>query len=634
MTGLRSSASCGICFLRIVPVLALALGMVPQFRCTDNNSGPVRQQSSKAGYERTLPYLIPVDDSTMRIDTISNETGAVISWIPTTRWYMLAVYDSLDTVRPVIVVETDTNLFHFNRFRPGHVYMLKLYQSIDTVFYDSSHISPDIFTLALPFGDTVKCFTDTLVITYDTLFQPTDTNRDVRIPDSPYVIADNTMGYFLCKNPADSLVVLLDNRGLDPAYLFTPAGYAPVFKVRFSTHRSPGNVRVTVKSDSSLLVTWDPVAGNTVTGYRVYVLDSAGNEAGHIDSDSTSVTCALPARHGVYKISVATVSQTGVGPLDSTFAVDTADSASMTLPYTFISTLAKPADAGAMTGIKGGMFVMGEIRKTAKNDYGFGNRPAHEVCIPSFYLGRNEVTCGEFLLFLNAIKDSCVFTGSNLIYRGAPCADTAGATWYITYDSAAAVFALDTAYQDFPVLSLYWHGAAAYCNWRSVRDSLEVCYDTSWNLIRSRNGYRLPSEAEFEYAASAAWNGTKQRFPWGNSWVAGNVAAGKTRPERTGASGTFNGLSDLAGNAMEYVNDWNDPFTGIYQEGSVFYTECLNSGISVNPVVPKALSGKYHILRGGSFASAERECSAVSRFLNPPAKRLGEYGFRLARDAR
>ena len=149
----------------------------------------------------------------------------------------------------------------------------------------------------------------------------------------------------------------------------------------------------------------------------------------------------------------------------------------------------------------------------------------------------------------------------------------------------------------------------------------------------SANGYRLPTEAEWEYAARSG--GKKYKYAWGNGNPNGNIAdqtaksrfSGWTIWENYTDGYTFTapvgrfpqgdlGLSDMTGNVWEWCWDWY---------GSDYYT---NSPAN-NPKGPT--SGADRVLRGGSWCNGPARLRASRRDSNAPDGRVNDIGFRLAR---
>jgi formylglycine-generating enzyme required for sulfatase activity len=156
-----------------------------------------------------------------------------------------------------------------------------------------------------------------------------------------------------------------------------------------------------------------------------------------------------------------------------------------------------------------------------------------------------------------------------------------------------------------PVINVTWHDAKAYSAWLSEKTGQK---------------YRLPSEAEWEYAARAD---TKTTYWWGrdvgsrqaNCRECG-VAGGQTSPVGSFQPNPF-GLFDTAGNAAEWVEDcWNDSYRGAPQNGTAWTSgQC-----------------RLRVLRGGAFDSQARYLRSTSRFRYDSDVRYFANGFRVVRE--
>lgn len=263
--------------------------------------------------------------------------------------------------------------------------------------------------------------------------------------------------------------------------------------------------------------------------------------------------------------------------------------------------------------IPGGMLVMG----SDEGDEAPGTCP---VAISPFELGTREVTFFEFDLFCAATQ-----------HRKPSDHD-----W---------------GRGQRPVVDVEWYDALEYCNWRSRQEGLQEVYkiDTSsgnpvagtrkcWpvSIDESANGYRLPTEAEWEFAAG---NGEKHtRYSWGDASPTvekgGNVAdeTAKTLfPDwhifqgysdsfaHTSPTGSFSpnvfGLYDMTGNVWEWCWDGyaEDYCRNYKKKGKDPYNGC-------------------RVLRGGSWGSFQQDCSVRRRFYNTADTRNFSIGFRLAKN--
>jgi formylglycine-generating enzyme required for sulfatase activity len=196
---------------------------------------------------------------------------------------------------------------------------------------------------------------------------------------------------------------------------------------------------------------------------------------------------------------------------------------------------------------------------------------------------------------------------------------------------------------DDPMVEVSWYGAVAYCNWRSGAEAYENCYNLStWECDFSKHGYRLATEAEWEYAARGRLSG--KRFPWSDPNISHSEANYYANPSYpydenptsgyhpdwndgiypyTSPVGTFSangyGLYDMAGNVWEWCNDWYD---------SNYY----NVSPYDNPEGPA--SGTYRVLRGGCWHVSATYCRVAFRSSIGfgPGSRGYSFGFRLVLD--
>ncbi len=254
-----------------------------------------------------------------------------------------------------------------------------------------------------------------------------------------------------------------------------------------------------------------------------------------------------------------------------------------------------------MVFIRGGAFTMGctsEQRNCDSNE-----SPTFEATVSDFYLGRYEVTFEEYDAF-------CAATG-----REKP--DDEG--W---------------GRGKRPVINVSWYDAVEYCNWLSEQHGLTPYYaidksrkdpnnensldDVKWTVTprTGSKGYRLPTEAEWEYAARGGAQSKGYKYAgssnldevawfWENSEDKTNPA-GQKKPNELG-------LHDMSGNVWEWCWDW-------YGEYS--------SGAKTNP--RGAERGSSRVLRGGSWNNEAEFCRVSLRSYYYPDLRTGHYGFRVA----
>jgi formylglycine-generating enzyme required for sulfatase activity len=248
--------------------------------------------------------------------------------------------------------------------------------------------------------------------------------------------------------------------------------------------------------------------------------------------------------------------------------------------------------------LPGGEYEMGDHYGFIDPSHPSDELPIHKVRVSAFYMATTVTTNQQYLAFLNdslskgaiEVRDGAVHeAGTSDIY----CYTHQFAPYYsIGFDGAA--FSIVDFRANHPVVGVMWVGAAAYCNWLSAQKGLQQCYRAgTWTCDFAKNGYRLPTEAEWEYAARGGQYAPYYNYPWGNdpdtrkaNWPdSQDPYEGKdpsTYPWTTpvgfydgqlhlksefnwpGAAASYQtsnganafGLYDMAGNVWQFVNDW------------------------------------------------------------------------------
>jgi len=179
-----------------------------------------------------------------------------------------------------------------------------------------------------------------------------------------------------------------------------------------------------------------------------------------------------------------------------------------------------------------------------------------------------------------------------------------------------------------PVEQVRWSDAVRYCNARSKAEGLDPCYDLeTWTCRFEADGYRLPTEAEWEYAARA---GTETHYFFGNSegklkffaWYKA-MAKGRPHPVGTRKANPW-GLHDMYGNVWEWCNDFY---------GVDYYVHSPEK----DPKGPT--EGEKKVLRGGCWSSSPDSCRSSYRYYEAPGYTdacfgYDIYGFRCVKPVR
>ncbi|MDR0525209.1 MAG: formylglycine-generating enzyme family protein [Spirochaetaceae bacterium] len=251
-------------------------------------------------------------------------------------------------------------------------------------------------------------------------------------------------------------------------------------------------------------------------------------------------------------------------------------------------------DTVFFTFVEAGTFLMGSAPEDSIRNN--AEVPQHKVSIGPFYIGRFQITQKEYELFI--LSHASHFTGNTL-----------------------------------PVEIVSWYDAVEYCNYRSLQEKLNPVYGINKQTKDPRNlnsgdplkwtitwdpaadGYRLPTEAEWEYAAKAG------NYVYAGSndidevcWY-GENSRGKSHPVGKKSSNPL-GIFDMSGNVWEWCWDWYGPYSPEEQ---------------TNPTGPAA--GSLRVIRGGSWGFSAIHARTVDRYHAGPTDCSPHLGFRLARSA-
>jgi formylglycine-generating enzyme required for sulfatase activity/serine/threonine protein kinase len=256
--------------------------------------------------------------------------------------------------------------------------------------------------------------------------------------------------------------------------------------------------------------------------------------------------------------------------------------------------------------IPAGRFLMGSPDDEKGRSSDEGPQRQVEISRP-FYLGIHTVTIGQFRRFCDeapyqteAEKDGQ--GGWGLTEEGEfegrkPKYNWKNPGWMQT--------------DEYPVVNVTWNDAVTFCAWLSQKEKRE---------------YRLPTEAEWEYACRA---GTSTPFWWGNSASSGQANFDGNHPYGRAAKGAYLkravkvgcypanpwGLFDMHGNVWQWCNDWYD---------KDYYGQKINK----DPQGP--IGGSACVLRGGSWGNLGGVCRAACRVNYEPSNRSNDVGFRVA----
>jgi formylglycine-generating enzyme required for sulfatase activity len=289
--------------------------------------------------------------------------------------------------------------------------------------------------------------------------------------------------------------------------------------------------------------------------------------------------------------------------------------------------------------IPAGGFWMGDTLFDGHPD----EQPVHWVYVSSFFMSRYEVTNDEMVEALQwAVDRRRIVVTSETIETAVgdrkKLMHLSEAQCRITWDGSR-FHVKPTKGVGYPCVEVTWYGAVAYCNFRSEMEGLTPCYDLAdWICDWTANGYRLPTEAEWEKAARGGVEG--RRFPWSDTDTIDHTRANYDSTQDypydgsltdgfhplfedgeypyTSPVGSFApngyGLYDMAGNVCEWTWDfWSATYYSVSPE--------------IDPRGPA--TGSYHVVRSSRWRSDARYCRIATRRHGWPGGRR-RMGFRVA----
>jgi len=242
-------------------------------------------------------------------------------------------------------------------------------------------------------------------------------------------------------------------------------------------------------------------------------------------------------------------------------------------------------------------------------------KPVHDVTVSTLCIAKYEVTVAEFREFVKSTgyTTSAEKFGGAWIYLTKNLTVKKDASWRNPYLTQG-----DT----HPVVCVSWFDAVEYCNWLSTKEGFEQCYTIQKNNITcdfTKNGYRLPTEAEWEYAARGGgrskgftYSGSNDRTESG--WY-DRTSGGKTHPVGEKKPNEL-GIYDMSGNVYEWCWDRYD---------RAYYAKSPKD----NPTGPS--SGNKRIVRGGSWHSDRGYMESVRRNGRISSGSYNYLGFRPVR---
>lgn len=261
----------------------------------------------------------------------------------------------------------------------------------------------------------------------------------------------------------------------------------------------------------------------------------------------------------------------------------------------------------AMVSVDGGLFDMGSVSGDPDES------PRHLVGVSSFIMSAHPVSVDEFseVVRTSGLVTTAERLGYGHIVRDSGSERVKGLNWKKPGHAQSG---------QSPVTMVSWLDALAFCNALSIREGLAPVYRIEKDAVvidMSGSGYRLPTEAEWEFAASGGLRSRGNVYAGSSSpaevaWYKGNSSSapmvrGVKYPNELG-------LYEMSGSVWEWCQDWYGPY---------------DSARRMDPV--GVAEGSFRVIRGGSWKSGADSCTITNRGGGDPLSRNDIIGFRVVR---
>lgn len=246
-------------------------------------------------------------------------------------------------------------------------------------------------------------------------------------------------------------------------------------------------------------------------------------------------------------------------------------------------------------------------------------QPRHRVRLTKpLRISATETTIGQYRRFVEAtryVTETERFGGGNSGKTDETAPEKKKALWHAPGTKIT---------DDCPVAQITWNDMVAFCNWLSERENRTACYrlddKKAYRLVAGADGYRLPTEAEWEYCCRAGtttqyWFGDDRRQLVNHAWYEDNADHLGAQPVGKKPANAF-GLHDMAGNVWERCQDWHD---------AAWYARSPTD----DPQGPT--TGGSKIARGGAWHYFDLHCRSAYRNNYKLVGRTSNIGFRVVR---